>query len=138
MSYPKPRPSRYHFAVKRSLAGLGLFATSLIKRGQFVIEYWGTIITDEEAEKKGGKYLFNIADTTYTIDGTTRANLARYINHSCKPNCEAIQDGKRIFIHAIRTIKPGDELTYDYGKEYFEEFIGSGKNCRCGNHPKKK
>ncbi len=138
MSYPKPRRSRHHFAVKKSKSGLGLFALSPIKRGQFVIEYWGKIITDEAAEKKGGNYLFDLADTTYTIDGTTRANLARYINHSCKPNCEAILDGKRVFINATRAIKVGEELSYDYGKEYFVEMIREKKGCQCGNHRPKK
>jgi len=132
MPYAKPRSSKHAVRVKRSSAGLGLFAASPIKRKDFVIEYWGTLISDDEAEEKGGKYLFNIADTTWTIDGTTRANLARYMNHSCKPNCEPEQDGKRIFIYAKRGIKPGEELTYDYGKEYFDEYIG--KKCRCGNH----
>lgn len=138
MSYPKPRRSRHHFAVKKSSAGLGLFAASPIKRGQFVIEYWGKIITDDEAEKKGGKYLFDIADTKYTIDGTTRANRARYINHSCKPNCEAILDGRRVFIYARKGIKPGEELSYDYGKEYYDEMVEENKGCRCGHHGKRK
>jgi uncharacterized protein len=136
MSYPKPRRSRHHLAVKRSSAGLGLFALSPIKRGQFVIEYWGKLITDEEAEKKGGNYLFDIEDTNYTIDGTTRANLARYINHSCKPNCEAILEGKRVFINAMRAIKPGEELSYDYGKAYFKEMVRENNGCRCGHHRK--
>ncbi len=134
MSYPKPRRSRHRFAVKRSAAGLGLFSESPIKRGQFVIEYWGTIITDEAADKKGGNYLFDLDDTPYTIDGTTRANLARYINHSCKPNCEAILEGKRVFIQAIRAIKTGDELSYDYGADYFEQMVREKGACRCGHH----
>jgi SET domain-containing protein len=132
MPYRKPRPTKHAFVVKKSSAGLGLFAASPIQRKDFVIEYWGTLITDDEAEKKGGKYLFDIQDTKLTIDGATRKNLARYMNHSCKPNCEPILDGKRMFIYAIRNITPGEELTYDYGKEYFDEYIG--KKCRCGNH----
>ncbi len=138
MSYPKPRRSRHHFVVKKSNAGLGLFTESPIKRKQFVIEYWGTIITDEEAEKKGGQYLFDIEDTNFTIDGTTRKNLARYINHSCKPNCEANLEGKRVFISAIRNIKPGEELSYDYGKDYFKGMVKEKGGCRCGHHRKKK
>lgn len=135
MSYLKPRRSRHNFAVKRGSSGLGLFAQSPIKRGEFVIEYWGTIITDGEAEKKRGNYLFDISDTKYTIDGSTRANLARYINHSCKPNCEAVLDGKRVFIYAIRSIQAGEELSYDYGEGYFAEMVREKKGCRCGNHP---
>jgi SET domain-containing protein len=132
MPYPKPRPSKHSLKVKRGLAGLGLFAETPIKRKDFVIEYWGTLLRDTEANEKGGKYLFDIGDTPWTIDGTTRANLARYINHSCKPNCEAIQEGKRVFLYATRAIKPGEELSYDYGKEYFKDMIGG--ECRCGNH----
>jgi hypothetical protein len=118
--------------VKRGSSGFGLFAVSPMKRGDFVIEYWGPVITDEAAEKKGGKYLFDIMDSPWTIDGSIRANIARYINHSCKPNCEPVVDGKRIFIYAKRGIKPGEELTYDYGKDYFDDHIG--KRCRCGHH----
>jgi SET domain-containing protein len=124
--------------VKKSNSGLGLFTDSPIKRGQFVIEYWGTIITDEEAERKGGNYLFDLESTNYTIDGTTRKNLARYINHSCKPNCEANREGKRVFIFATRAIKVGEELSYDYGKDYFSEMVREKGGCRCGNHGKRK
>lgn len=134
MPYPKPRPSKHTLKVKRGSAGLGLFTLSAIKRGDFVIEYWGSLITDEEADKKGGNYLFDIADTKYTIDGTTRANLARYINHSCKPNCEAIQKGNRVYIYAKRGIKPGDELSYHYGNRYLKEMIREKGACLCGNH----
>lgn len=132
---PTPKqPSLDRVAVKRSSAGLGLFAKTPFKKGELVIEYWGKIITDEEAEKKGGKYLFDLDDTPYTIDGTPYENTARYINHSCKPNCEPIQDDKRIFIHAIRKIEPGEELTYDYGKQYYNLMFKENGGCRCGHH----
>ncbi len=139
MSYKKPRPTKHQFTVKKSYAGLGLFALTPIKRRDFVIEYWGNLMLDEDVEKKaGGKYYFDLGDTPWTIDGTLRANTARYINHSCKPNCEAIQDGKRIFIYAVRGIKPGEEITYSYGDEYITGVIGGVKNCLCGNHKRKK
>ncbi len=138
MSYAKPRPTKHQFKVKKSYAGLGLFTETPIKRRDFVIEYWGKIMSDEAVEKiRGGKYYFDISDTPWTIDGSARTNLARYINHSCKPNCEAIQDGKRIFIYARRAIKPGEELSYDYGEGYMEGVIGKG-NCLCGHHGLKK
>lgn len=134
MSYKKPRPTPYQFKVKRSAAGLGLFTLTPIKRRDFVIEYWGPLVRDEEVAKvKGGKYYFDIADTPWTINGNVKENPARYLNHSCKPNCQAIQEGKRIFIYALRSIKPGEELTYDYGIDYFDGLIGI-ENCRCGNH----
>lgn len=122
--------------VGRSSAGLGLFAVDHMKKGDFVIEYWGPMLSDEEADEKGGAYLFEI-DKEHTIDGTTRKNTARYINHSCKPNCEPEIDGKRVFIYAIKNIKPGEELTYHYGKQYYEDFI-KPNGCRCGNHRKRK
>lgn len=118
--------------VGRSSAGLGLFAEDHIKKDDFVIEYWGPMLSDEAADEKGGAYLFEI-DKDHTIDGTTRKNTARYINHSCKPNCEPEIDGKRVFIYAIRNIKPGEELTYHYGKQYFEDYL-KPRGCRCGHH----
>jgi SET domain-containing protein len=68
----------------------------------------------------------------WTIDGTGRGNLARYVNHSCRPNCEAIVRGKRVLIYAKRAVAAGEELVYDYGKAYFEEFI-QPKGCACAH-----
>lgn len=134
MAYPKPRPTKHRFKVKRSYAGLGLFAETPIKKGDFIIEYWGEIITDEQAEKKGGEYLFDLDETPYTINGALRANTARYINHSCKPNCEPEQEGRHIYIKALRRIEPGEELTYDYGPQYFKLMVKEHGGCRCGHH----
>lgn len=100
-----------------------------MKKGQFIIEYVGPILTEAEADKKGGKYLFEITKDK-TINGTARSNRARYLNHSCRPNCEAKIKGDRVFISARRRILPGEELCYDYGKEYFNEFI-KPHGCRC-------
>lgn len=122
--------------VKRGTSGLGLFTTAPIKKGAFIIEYTGPLLTNDQADKKGGKYLFALGKD-WTIDGTGRDNIARYINHACvRTNCEPIQYAKRIKIRATRNIKPGEELHYDYGKEYFDEYIG--KHCRCPKHSKKK
>jgi SET domain-containing protein len=132
MSYANPKKSRHTTLVKRSSAGLGLFAGNDMKKGDFVIEYYGPILNDDEAENTGGKYLFAINDK-FTINGSVRENKARYLNHSCKPNCEPEHDGRRIYIYARKKIKAGDELTYDYGKEYFDAFI-KPHGCRCGNH----
>ncbi len=115
--------------VKRSSAGLGLFADEPIKKGEFVIEYIGEMLTREEADKKGGKYLFEISSCR-TINGSRRENVARYINHSCKPNCEVDIKKGRIFIYALRNIKVGEELNYDYGKEYVDEYI-KPHGCKC-------
>jgi len=115
--------------VKRSSAGLGLFAGENIKKGEFVIEYTGKRISNKEADEKGGKYLFEV-NKKITIDGTTRKNTARYINHSCRPNCEIDIKKGRVLVFAIKNIKEGDEFHYDYGKEYVDEFI-KPHGCRC-------
>lgn len=117
------------FVVKRSRTGLGLFAARGFKRGALVIEYTGRLLPNGVADRKGGKYLFRV-DSQWTIDGSGRQNLSRYINHSCKPNCQAFIKGQRILIYAKRNIAAGEELSYDYGKEYFEEFI-LPEGCRC-------
>ena len=127
---------RNQLIVKKSHSGLGLFTTGPIKKGSFIIEYVGPLLTDEQVQKKGGKYLFALGKK-WTIDGTNRKNIARYINHSCvQVNCEPIQYAQRIKIKATRNIKAGEELHYNYGKEYFDEFIG--KLCRCPKHAKAK
>ena len=123
----------FKVSVKKGLAGLGLFADEFIPNDEFVIEYCGPLLTYDEADEKGGLYLFKVFDTKWTIDGSGRDNLARYINHSCKPNCEPLADDNKIVIHSIRDIQPGEELTYDYGKEYMADIIEEG-GCRCGNH----
>jgi SET domain-containing protein len=117
--------------VKKSAAGLGLFAGEPIKKGAKIIEYVGEKISADEANKRGGKYLFEI-NSKWTIDGTTRKNTARYINHACgkAANCEAENRGGRIFILAKKNIEQGEELVYDYGVEYFDEHI-KPHGCRC-------
>jgi len=117
------------YRVGRASAGLGLFATAPIEPGEY-IEYVGEIISDQEANhRKNNRYLFEI-NTKWTIDGSNRANKARYINHSCHPNCESLVQHKRVFVKAIRQIEPGEELTYDYGAEYVDEFIAP-HGCKC-------
>ncbi len=118
-------------SVKRSSAGLGLFAAEPIKKGQLIIEYTGERITDEEADRRGGKYLFIVTDTL-VIDGKDRHNTARYINHACKPNAEAEhdEDEDRIYIRAKKNIAVGEEITYHYGKDYFDIMI-KPYGCRC-------
>ena len=117
------------FAVKRTAVGLGLFTQKPFSRGQLVVEYTGKLLPSEEAYRRGGKYLFEV-NSKWIVDGKGRENISRYINHSCRPNCEPRTRGMRILIYARRSIKPGEELTYDYGKEYFDELI-KPKGCRC-------
>ncbi|MDT7542060.1 MAG: uncharacterized protein QOE33_1964 [Acidobacteriota bacterium] len=118
------------WVVKRSKTGLGLYAATLIPAGQRIIEYIGTLITNEEVERrKNGKYFFGV-DTRYSIDGSARSNKARYINHSCRPNSEAYVTGRRIWIWSKKEIKAGEEITYNYGKEYFDDHIRP-VGCKC-------
>lgn len=119
--------------IKRSSAGLGLFACTEFKRGDFIIEYTGEHISTEVADRRGGKYLF-ILNKKVTIDGKGRENTARYINHSCKPNAEAEtdEDAQKIRISAKRKILSGEEITYDYGNEYYNEYI-KPHGCKCAS-----
>lgn len=119
--------------VKRSSAGLGLFSNHTFTRGDFIIEYTGEHIPTAEADRRGGKYLFILNEKT-TIDGKGRENTARYINHSCKPNAEAEIDDEEstIRISAKRKILPGEEITYNYGKEYCDEYI-KPYGCKCAH-----
>ena len=119
------------FSVKRGTHGLGLFTTAAFKKGDLVTEYTGEKITTEEANRRGGQYLFEINDD-WVVDGKERHNTSRYINHSCRPNCypEIDEDEEHIYIYAKRAIKVGEELTYDYGKEFWNVHI-KPKGCRC-------
>lgn len=120
---------KYRLNVRRTTRGLGLFTLQTIPAGKRIIEYKGPIITGEEVKTKGGRYLFEL-DEEHAIDGSSRQNLARYINHSCEPNSEAYISGKRIWIWSKQAIGAGEELTIDYGEEYVKEFI-EPNGCRC-------
>jgi SET domain-containing protein len=121
MSKTSKGNSRY--VVQRTTTGLGLFAVEPIPKGKRIIEYTGPFIPNEEVEQRTGKYFFGV-NTKWSIDGSPRSNIARYINHSCRPNAEAIVTGRRrVWIWSIKNIQPGEEITYDYGEEYFEDFI---------------
>ena len=136
-------------ARKSDIHGNGVFAIAPIKRGEFVIEYKGKRRTHEEVDadeggdvESGHTFLFTLNDE-YVIDASIKGNRARWINHSCRPNCEAVMDeheGKnrkkdRVYIQAIRNIKPGEELTYNYGITLDEPHTARLKKvwaCRCG------
>lgn len=124
-----PKQPLTHVAVKRSKAGLGLFAVMPIKKNTTIIEYIGERIPVSKGDALDNRYIFSIS-TRYDIDGSPRYNTARYINHSCRPNCEALNRRGRIFIVAKRAIKAGEELSYHYGKDHFEGFI-KPLGCRC-------
>jgi len=122
-------PGNYTLVVKRSSAGLGLFAGEDLPKGVCLIEYVGRTISKEEEYNSNSKYLFEVHKNK-TIDGTARTNTARYINHSCRPNCEPEIHKGQVFIFSRRKIAAGEELTYDYGKEYWNEHI-KPLGCRC-------
>lgn len=115
--------------IKKSSTGLGLYTNEDINKNAFVIEYVGPILNEKEADKRGGKYLFEIKKDKY-IDGSTRKNLARYINHSCSPNCTVNVRNGHVYILTKKKIKKGEELNYDYEKEYFDAFI-KPVGCKC-------
>jgi hypothetical protein len=129
MTKQKFEIGEHDLAVRRSRAGLGLFALSPIKKGSCVVEYTGRLLSEAETYTNNSKYLFAISDKKM-IDGRGKSNRARYINHSCRPNCEIEIWRGRAFIMAKRAIKPGEELSYDYGRDYFDAHI-KPKGCRC-------
>lgn len=134
---PIPQLGTKSYKVKRSGTGLGLFATERIKRGTWIIEYVGKVLRGREVTAcPSNRYLFETCRTRM-IDGSTRKNTARYINHACKPNSQAEIFGGRVFIKAIHPIETGDEITYDYGKEYFDEFLKK-PGCLCASCKLKK
>ncbi len=122
-------PGKFDLRVKRSRAGLGLFAGETIPKGACIIEYVGRVISKEEEYTSKSKYLFEV-NARMTIDGKPKWNKAGYINHSCRANAEPVIRERRIFIMAKRAIKEGEEITYDYGKEYWDDHI-KPHGCRC-------
>jgi hypothetical protein len=126
------RASGRSFRVGRARTGLGLFATEPIAKGAFIVAYRGVRIGHAEAERRearGARYIFEI-NSRWSIDGSDRRNLARYANHSCRPNAESALSKGRLILRAIRPIATGDEITFDYGEEYFDLFIRP-HGCQC-------
>ena len=128
--------SRRPFRIGRAKTGLGLFATKLIRRGSFIVRYTGRMLPNKIADELDTKYLFEV-NARWTVDGSSRKNVARYVNHSCRPNAEADVKKRKILISAIKTIHPGDEITYNYGRDYFNAFI-KDHGCRCAACHQKK
>lgn len=97
------------------------------------LEYIGEHISNEEADRRENtRYLFEV-NKKLTIDGSARTNIARYFNHSCEPNCAVMVRTPHVYICVTRKIAAGEELTFNYGKEYFDFFIGES-HCRCPKH----
>jgi len=138
------RMKRRRIAVRNSpIHGRGVFALRRIPRGTRIIEYKGKLITDKEADRRYSRVqahsphtmLFSV-DDGLVIDATRKGNSARWINHSCAPNCEIEEEHHRIFIEARRDIVAGEELTYDYNLQIGEKHTKAAKRehaCFCGS-----
>jgi SET domain-containing protein len=124
--------SRKSYRVGRSPTGLGLFATAPIEKGAFIVEYTGCRIPTVQAQRLeacGRRYMYEI-DERWTVDGSSRRNIARYANHSCRPNAESDVVRGKVILRARRNIRVGEEITYHYGREYFELFLKRA-GCKC-------
>ena len=131
------------FEIRESpIQGLGAFATRRIPAGVRLIEYAGERLTPAQAdarypEEPGERhhtFLFAI-DDEWVVDAAVDGNDARWINHSCEPNCDAVVDDGRIWIETIRDVEPGEELAYDYAYELEERHTPAAKKrypCNCG------
>lgn len=131
------------YEVRNSgIHGRGVFARRAIEAGDRIIEYIGERIDKEESTKRsldqmekaketgeGSVYIFEL-DDEWDLDGNFAGNIARLVNHSCSPNCEAVNEDGRIWFFALDDITEGEELTYDYGYD-IEHFLDHP--CRCGS-----
>jgi hypothetical protein len=128
------------YRVGRSRTGLGLFATKRIKKGTKIVRYFGPLLDSKKKKDDAieNKYLFEL-NNRWTIDGSVRENVARYINHACKPNAESdVRPRKRrVFIRAVKNIEPGEEINYDYGTDYFKAYL-KPIGCKCDACEKKR
>ena len=145
MALTKRVPKIQPYVIKKSrIQGKGGFATRLIRKGARIAEYLGERISHEEGDarydddkmKRHHTFLF-VVNKKIVIDAGRGGNDARFINHCCDPNCEAVIEDRRVFIDAVRTIRPGDELSYDYMYDRDDASL-TGKAadaqypCHCG------
>ena len=137
-------PSGRRIQVRRSgVHGKGVFALRAVAAGEMLIEYTGEIISWPEALRRhphdpsdpNHTFYFHI-DDQHVIDANVGGNASRWINHACEPNCEADEQGGRVFIKALRDLHPGEELFYDYGliiDERYTPKLKKAYECRCGS-----
>lgn len=128
------------YRIGRSRTGLGLFATKPIKKGAKIVRYFGPLLDSRKKKDDAveNKYLFEL-NGRWTIDGSVRENIARYINHACRPNAESdvMPRKRKVVIRAIKNIEPGEEINYDYGTDYFKAYL-KPIGCRCAACEKKR
>jgi uncharacterized protein len=128
------------YRIGRSRTGLGLFATKPIKKGAKIVRYFGPLLDCKKKKDDAveNKYLFEL-NGRWTIDGSVRENVARYINHACRPNAESdvMPRKRKVVIRAIKNISPGEEINYDYGTDYFREYL-KPIGCKCAACEKKR
>jgi SET domain-containing protein len=140
----RPKADDLPFELRTSrIAGTGAFATRPIRKGTRIIEYTGERISNAEADRRYDEdkmsnhhtFLFTLNRQT-VVDASAGGNESRFINHSCAPNCEAvIEDGRRIYIEALRDIPVGEELVYDYQYERMDDHTADDERfyaCQCG------
>jgi hypothetical protein len=132
--------SKKPYRVGRSRTGLGLFATKPIKKGTKIVRYFGPLLDSKKKKDDAieNKYLFEL-NGRWTIDGSVRENVARYINHACRPNAESdvMPRKRKVVIRAIKNIEPGEEINYDYGTDYFKAYL-KPIGCKCDACEKKR
>jgi uncharacterized protein len=123
------------FRIGRSRTGLGLFATKPIRKGAKIVRYFGPLLDSRNKKHDDieNKYLFEL-NGRWTIDGSVRKNVARYINHACRPNAESDVSARKrkVVIRAIKNIEPGQEINYDYGTDYFKAYL-KPIGCKCAS-----
>jgi hypothetical protein len=128
------------YRIGRSRTGLGLFATKPIKKGAKIVRYFGPLLDsrNKKHEDIENKYLFEL-NGRWTIDGSVRKNVARYINHACRPNAESDVSARKrkVVIRAIKNIEPGEEINYDYGTDYFKAYL-KPIGCKCDSCERKR
>ena len=143
MPVHEPLPESYYEVRTSAIQGCGVFAVRPVPRGARIVEYTGERISPQEADARYDEEAMPVPHTVlFTVDKKTvidagvGGNAARFINHSCEPNCEAVLDRKRIFIEALREIQPGEELTYDYHLEYEGRYQSEWREryvCHCAS-----
>jgi hypothetical protein len=128
------------YRIGRSRTGLGLFATKPIKKGTKIVRYFGPLLDSRNKKHDDieNKYLFEL-NGRWTIDGSVRKNVARYINHACRPNAESDVSARKrkVVIRAIKNIEPGEEINYDYGTDYFKAYL-KPIGCKCDSCERKR